>query len=73
MHITHTEKDKNRFTHNHTTDYRYKQNPKRFQRERQTMSEGMTIKMTADFSSATADDSKQRHKVLRVKNCQPRT
>ena len=73
VHITHTEKDKNRSTHKHTIDYRYKQNPKSFQRERQIMSEGMTIKMKADFSPAAAGDSKQRHKALRVKNCQPST
>ena len=73
MHITHAEEDKNRVTHNHGTDYRHKQSPKRFQRERQVMSGGMTAKRTADFSPATADDSEQRHKVFRVKTCQPRT
>lgn len=73
MHITHTEEDKNRLTHKHTIDCRYKQTPKSFQRERQIKSEGMTIKTKADSSPAAADDSKRWHKALRVKNCQPST
>lgn len=36
----------------------------------------MTIRLTADFSQAAADDSEQWHnifKILKVKHCRPRT
>lgn len=72
-----TGEDKNKFTGRHIVDYQLTDIILKASKEkRQITSEGMTIRLTANFSQAAADDSEQWHnifKILKVKHCQPRT